>query len=186
MPTSSHDRLLHLFDGDTVRASEKLERLHARLIRFFEWNHCTCPEDLAQESLMRCTRRLAEGQPVYANDPVNYIFGFAKNVLKEWRERRQEDQLQDYDPSPQPGNPARMNQIERAIYLKQCLASLSVREREILVAYYSGTGEAVCRRHHLTPLGLRLRVHRIKKKLKDHGGGLAPADEAPSDRDGTF
>ena len=93
LPFPGQDPLLRLLDPDPSAASEKLRRLRARLVRYFEWNQCSSPEDLAQESLMRCIRRLSEGQQVYAADPVSYIFGFAKTVLMERRGKLQERQL---------------------------------------------------------------------------------------------
>ena len=53
-------RLLMRLDSDPAKAWEQYRSLRCRLVKFFEWNQCTFPEELADEVLDRVARKPAE------------------------------------------------------------------------------------------------------------------------------
>src|ERR1043166_9720328 len=59
-------RLLEVLDRDRDRAAEKYEELRRLLIRFFEWRGAPFPEEHADETFDRVSRKLAE-QPDIKN-----------------------------------------------------------------------------------------------------------------------
>ena len=84
------ERLLHWLAPERERAAERYQTLQWRLILFFQQNNCHIPDELADETMDRVARRLAEGENVLAD---NYCFGVAKRVLQEyWRKRVREQE----------------------------------------------------------------------------------------------
>jgi len=53
--------------------------------------------------------------------------------------------------------------------LNECLLHLAPAEREIIVGYFLDDPEAVGKRLGITLNALRIRVHRIRKKLEMYG-----------------
>lgn len=51
------NRLLVRLDCDPTSAWEKYRGLRLRLVKFFEWNQCSFPEELADEALYRVARK---------------------------------------------------------------------------------------------------------------------------------
>ena len=66
------------------------ERLTRSLKCYFASNGCEAADDLASESLLRLVRKLAEEEPAGCESETErrrYLFGIARNVLREWRRR---------------------------------------------------------------------------------------------------
>src|SRR5262245_15491467 len=89
------DALLAALAADRVLAAQRYLELRGRLVRFFAWRQVSTPEDLADETLDRVCRRLADGVRIEAEDPALYVHGVARNVLREhWvRERNAPEAL---------------------------------------------------------------------------------------------
>jgi hypothetical protein len=84
----SFERLLDLFDPDRGRAGQRYEATRRALVKFFECKGGRFPEDLADETLDRVARRVAEGEVIRAADPAAYVHGVARNVLRaDWAQR---------------------------------------------------------------------------------------------------
>jgi DNA-directed RNA polymerase specialized sigma24 family protein len=162
MPSIELERLL---DPDPARGAEKYADLVERLTRFFEWRRCASPEDLAQETLLRGLTRIKDGADLYV-DPVNYFFGIAQNVLKESRRADAraarnvvpDDELQ--------GKSDEFVSVDARIDLARALALLPAADRALIVQYYTRDREQLRRTSRLTAEALRVRVHRILRRLK--------------------
>jgi DNA-directed RNA polymerase specialized sigma24 family protein len=66
------------------------ERVTRSLKSFFAGHGCEVADDLASESLLRLVEKLAESAPVGCESDTGrkrYLFGIARNVLREWRRR---------------------------------------------------------------------------------------------------
>jgi len=168
--TLSRIELLTVLDPDPGQAEAKYIDLHQKLVRYFEWNRSAEPEDMAQEALKRGFTRLHEGQKITTDNPAAYFFGIARNLVREgWSLRRTEQlpqQLEDHPlftvkPSFQTLNPS-----EQAVFLQQCLRGLPKDEFEMLMAYVEGNGEAWGQKAGVEPGALRLRIHRLRKRLE--------------------
>lgn len=169
------EKLLALLDPDPARAARQFSRLRRQLVRMFEWRRARFPEDLADETISRVGRRLAQGVEIRAEDPNRYFFGVAHMVFKEvLRENRRESRLHD------PGQRAAVEEPggedvpdERMELLGECLERLDENDRLLLLDYLEGESrERIERRRRMAerlgiPLNaLRIRVHRLRRKVE--------------------
>jgi DNA-directed RNA polymerase specialized sigma24 family protein len=172
------EALLTQLDPDRDRAGERYETIRRKLVRIFEWRGCSTPEDLADETMNRVARRLAQGIELRANDPYGYFCGVAHLIHKEWLRRAAREQrglaeggalipavFDDEEPSDR-----------RLDCLRQCLATLEPDQRALVLRYHQGAtsqGETNIRNRQalasevgLPMNALRIRVHRIRRKLE--------------------
>jgi RNA polymerase sigma factor (sigma-70 family) len=158
--------LLAILDSDPARAGDKYIELYQNLVRYFQWNHKPDPEDLAQETFKRGFNQLQEGQRITTQDPAGYFFGIARNLVREeWRARKL-DRLETDDQPPSPNPFFRLDTAEQRILLKECIGKLSREEFEMLLEYFEGDAEALAQKIGIQPGTLRLRIHRVRKRLE--------------------
>jgi DNA-directed RNA polymerase specialized sigma24 family protein len=173
----SFDILLAQLDPDRERAGELYETIRRKLIRLFEWRGCACPEDLADETINRVARKMAEGVELHSADPYSYFCGVAhlrfKEVLRsDARERRALDTHGELLlPTALPVVPDEEPTDRRLDCLRECLAALQTDQRELLLKYHRGEGNIRNRKSLSQELGipmnaLRIRVHRLRRKLE--------------------
>jgi RNA polymerase sigma factor (sigma-70 family) len=134
------------------------------LLKFFEWRRCESPEDMAQETLLRGLTRIAHGAAVNESQLKAYFIGIAKNVLREeWKAQRHLHRVA--------LNEAFLlaNEGDSSVYAevlrKECLRTLSADERHLVVEYASGRCHELARTLGITHSALRVRVHRVRRKL---------------------
>src|SRR6266403_1665232 len=77
------DKLLAAFSADRNEAAIQYERIHVKLIRFFEWHPCDSPDVRADQTLNRVARKIEEGQPI--DNLIGYIYGVARLIFMEAR-----------------------------------------------------------------------------------------------------
>jgi len=165
-PRLSANDLLAIFDSDPARAGDKYIELYQNLVRYFQWNQKPDAEDLAQETFKRGFNRLQEGQQLTTQQPAGYFFGIARNLVREeWRARKP-DQLETEDQPPFPNPFLRLDTAEQQILLKECIGKLSREEFEMLLEYFEGDAQALAQKIGLQPGTLRLRIHRVRKRLE--------------------
>ncbi len=83
-------------DGDEASYQEYAKRLMTKLKRYFASNRCEAADDLASESLLRLTNKLAIAEPEGPDSEdarTRFLFGIARNVLAEWRRRKSNREL---------------------------------------------------------------------------------------------
>ncbi|MGA2740684.1 MAG: hypothetical protein ABSG65_25005 [Bryobacteraceae bacterium] len=76
--------------GDESSYRTYAEGVTRSLKCYFAGNGCADADDLASESIFRLVRKLAEGDPHGCRSETErkgYLFGIARNVLREWRRR---------------------------------------------------------------------------------------------------
>jgi DNA-directed RNA polymerase specialized sigma24 family protein len=166
------DRLLASLNENRDRAGEKYQEVRSNLIRFFEWRGGPYPEDHADETLNRVARRIEEGQEI--RDPSSYAFGVARMLLLEILKGQERERLALNELSSSYAavdDPAESE--PRLECLKQCLPSLSLDNRELIMQYYQGEkGVKIENRKKLSerlqvPLNtLRMRALRLREKLE--------------------
>jgi len=165
------EALLGRLGPDRERAAEAYESVRRRLIRLFEWRAWSEPEALADETIDRVARRLAEGVEIRAEDPYAYFAGVAVFVLRETARRAQRERaalsethsaFRDEDPDL------------RIVALEGCLGELASENRALVLGYYTGEGNqhlagcgALAQRLGLEPGALRVRVHRLRQRLEE-------------------
>jgi DNA-directed RNA polymerase specialized sigma24 family protein len=171
------ERLLLCLDPDRDAAGARYEVVRRRLTSLFRWRGCADPETLADETIDRVAARLAEGTPLFAQDPYAFFHGVAVRVLQEhWRRpARREDSLDEHVAGgdwPSPSPPPADEDAERLACLDRCLAHLPAGDRELVAAYHAAdAGDRIAARHALararglTTGALRIKVFRLRAAL---------------------
>jgi DNA-directed RNA polymerase specialized sigma24 family protein len=170
--------LLVQLDPAPDLAAEKYETIRRKLIRLFEWRGCTAPEDLADETINRVARRLAEGIELRSNDPYGYFCGVAHLVYKEVLRRaaREHRAIESQGWPPASFTAEDEPADSRLEGLRRCLDRLPPDQCDLILRYYRGEdrpGESNIRNRQslahdleLPMNALRIRVHRVRRKLE--------------------
>jgi RNA polymerase sigma factor (sigma-70 family) len=160
-------------DGET--AARMYENIRGTLIGIFRWRGCSDPEGMADETIIRVTRRVSELVGSYVGAPERYFYGVAKNVLHEYGRNRDTSLSTQPEQFVLPELPVEQDDSREHRYdcLERCLKKLTARERKLIVRYYDDNGSAkIAKRKKLAAeLGidlnaLRVRVRRIRGKLQ--------------------
>ena len=164
------DSLLQWLNPDRERAAEKYLAIRQSLIKIFTWKGSADAEALADETLDRVMSRVSELRGTYEGDPSLYVYGVARNVLKEQR-RAQVKSVELADSVPE----NRTTDIDNErinVCMERCLASLSPSNRTLVLDYYSrdrmekiSNRNELADRLHIAPQQLRVQMFRIRNKL---------------------
>ncbi len=174
------NRLLLRLDPDLTRAWEKHESIRRRLVKFFEWNHCTGPEDLADMVLDRVAAK-PESEDI--RDVAHYALGVARYVcLEAHRKMRREAHIEELTGGEDslPGTRDQSGEIverldheNRLTCLRECLDKLMAGDRELVLQYYSAEEEKqkvhrqkLAEKTGVTLGALRVRTNRLREKLE--------------------
>ena len=127
------NKFLSVLDTDREASARKYELLRSKLITYFDWRDCPFPEDHADDALNRVVRKLDAGEDI--RDVSTYVFGIARMMLLEIarvskRERLAFTQL----PTAASEDSVPDENEQRIECLKECLAALPERSRELLAA----------------------------------------------------
>jgi DNA-directed RNA polymerase specialized sigma24 family protein len=162
LDSASLQALLDALEDHAADQGLAYERLRSRLIRFFTWNRCTEPEDLADTALDRLARKIASGEPVI--DPQRLITGIAHMLLheqtaREIRERKMLSRLRWWLKQPITSDETLRSREEA---LAHCLERMPGESRSLLERYYTGdAGARIRQRQQLaSELGIALNALR--------------------------
>ncbi len=166
---TAFDRLLGWLHPEREQAGRKYEDIRVRLIRIFTCRGCHEPEDLADETINRVARKLAEIESDYEGNPALYFYGVAHKVHLEYLRKR---------PMPvttlPPAQPANADNEDEREYecLDRCMKGLPPDSRDLMLQYYQDEKrEKIEHRKRLAAqLGiginaLRIRACRIRESL---------------------
>lgn len=160
------DRLLAWLDQDRERAGLLYEKIRWRLITIFAARSCPLPEELADETIDRVARRVADIQETYVGDKALYFLGVANNVHHEYLKRPL------LAPESLPIGEAE-DKEQAHLCLDSCLGKLPEDSRQLIQRYYAEDKQAKIdlRKQMADELGvnlstLRLRALRIREKLQ--------------------
>jgi DNA-directed RNA polymerase specialized sigma24 family protein len=178
-PTDLH-RLLVRLDPDPANAWEKYRGLRSRLVRFFEWNQCSSPEELADEALDRVARKPQDEE---IRNVAEFVIGVARNLcLESYKKSQRETHIED-----RPGGQESLadpRDHEREIVadldhqnslacLRDCLGNLRSADRALALDYYSAQEEKqkvhrqkLASAAGITMIALRVRANRLREKLE--------------------
>jgi RNA polymerase sigma-70 factor (ECF subfamily) len=138
--------------------------MFARLVRFFEWRNAPDPEEMAAETISRGLSRIAQGVTLDDQNLMPYLFGIAKNVLREgWRAQKRTPESLDDNPVL---TDAGLDAAEQRLLVTQALATLSPNERDVFIRYHLGNRAALREELNVSSEALRVRVHRMAKKIR--------------------
>ena len=160
------DRLLAWLDPDAERAGTNYEKIRWRLITILAARGCRIPEELADETIDRVARRVADIQDTYVGDKALYFLGVMNNVHHEYLKRPAlaEVSLAEDD----------SEEKERTYScLEKCLDRLAPNSRHMIERYYSADKRAkidlrqrIAEEFGISISTLRLRALRIREKLQ--------------------
>ena len=174
MTAESFEALLRFLDPDRDRAAVKYEAIRHRLVRLFEWRGFGHAEDLADETMDRVARRIQEGTTVHAADPYGYFCGVAHLVSKEVSRRVARERAvlerEEWQPAPPVGDEE--EEDDRLGCLRHCLERLPGDQRLLVLRYHQEDDHIRSRQSLAEDLGvpmnaLRIRIHRIRRKLEE-------------------
>jgi DNA-directed RNA polymerase specialized sigma24 family protein len=167
------ESLIKLLDAESEGPpGSGYQLLRLKLIKYFEWQRCIAAEELADETIDRVARKIAEGQQI--DNLRGFSYGVARLVFKEY-ERAQRRQLRAFASLPTSTDEVDCpNEAEepRLDCHKKCLKELPEAERDLIIAYCKPDGrpKKERRRDLAAKLGikienLRLKAFRIREKL---------------------
>jgi DNA-directed RNA polymerase specialized sigma24 family protein len=178
LSAAAFEKLLATFDTDRERAAERYEDARSRLVFFFESRGAFDGDSLADDTLNRVARRLDEGLQVPRAEFQYYLYGVARNVLREsWRAAARTERLEDRplgrEPSFDPREPEGPDPEIHLRCVRHCIAELDAEDREVINHYHAaeGRGRAEARKSLADRLGvglnaLRIRAYRIRRRLE--------------------
>ncbi len=185
LSATAWNALLVRLGTDLDAAGGEYERLRGRLVRFLEWQRSAAAEDLADVVLTRLANKCDAGEPI-ANIHA-YAMGIARFVLQEAGAHRPMASLDAEGVAPPAASAAAPDEQDaerRAACLDSCLDRLPDANRELVLRYYEGEGQArIARRRELagslriTERALRLRMFRLRDTLQDCVQGCVSARE---------
>lgn len=160
------DRLIAWLDADPAGAALTYERIRWRLIAILASRGCAVPEELADETIDRVARRVADIQDSYVGDKAIYFLGVMTNVHHEYLKRpkilKPPDAVDDVEVKE-----------KRHLCLDKCLDKLTASSRHMIEHYYAADKKAKIdlRKQIAAEFGvslntLRLRALRIREKLQ--------------------
>ncbi|MGI8732021.1 MAG: hypothetical protein ACR2LM_01805 [Pyrinomonadaceae bacterium] len=159
------DRLLVWLDEDRERAGLEYEKIRRRLATIFSARGCRVPEELADETMDRVSRRVADIQETYHGNKALYFLGVAGNVHHEYLKR----------PAGPETLPVAGSGDQEQTYdcLEQCLGKLTEKSQHLIRQYYAEDKQAKIslRKSLADQLGislnaLRARALRIREELQ--------------------
>ena len=162
---------------------QKYLEIRRRLVRYFERKNCSPADELADETLSRVARRLAEEGEIRNAAPAQYCYMVARFVFLEHRRRPAQSPISleslpliDRDlPDTQPPweRHEAESQAKRVQCLATCLRQLPSAHRELILEYYRGEQRAkielrrrLAERLGLTANALSIRACRIRERLE--------------------
>ena len=169
------DALLGLFSANREEAGEKYEQVRRGLVRFFQFKGCADPQSLTDETINRVAAKLDAFDRTRNIRPVSYFYGFAANILLEYRRRAaKESEFTDSKMGDREATLAEDTDDVARTCLDECLEGLPGDEKELVIEYYSRDRQErielrqrICERLQCTASALYTRVFRIKSTLKD-------------------
>jgi DNA-directed RNA polymerase specialized sigma24 family protein len=153
----SFDALLLWLDPERDAAGRKYEEIRLRLIKIFVCRGCYEPEDLADETINRVSKKLKEIAGTYSGEPARYFYGVANKVHLEYIRRK---------PVPIPPAPHdASSSLEREhACLERCIQELTTANRMLVLEYYREEKRAKIdhRKNLADQLGIALNALRIR------------------------
>jgi RNA polymerase sigma factor (sigma-70 family) len=164
----SFEALLFWLDPERDKAGEKYEAIRLRLIKIFTCRGCIEPEELADETINRVSKKLKDIESSFVGDPARYFYGVANKVHLEYLRRR-------LPPAQPPPSEPEDEEIERNYAcLERCIEKLTPHNRQLVLEYYQDERRAkidhrkqLAERLGIAMNALRIRAHRIRTILQE-------------------
>ena len=165
-------KLLACLDPDAETAGEKYEAIRQKLVKFFDWRGAHFPEDCADETLNRVTRKIDEGDVI--QDVATYCHGVARLVFLETL-KSADGKRTDFEELPPlvAPEPVIEESNARQECFNHCLRELPAASQQVLLQYYQDEKRSkinnrlsLAERLGIPLNALRNRVQRLRDKLE--------------------
>src|SRR5215467_11358654 len=138
LDAAAFEALLAHFDIDRIKAGEKYQVLRLKLVKFFQWNRCRHPDDLADAVLDRLAVKICTET---IDDLARFALGIARYVqLEAARKESRHVELTDESAGAatrvEDGYIDRFERRRLQGCLQRCLSELSSKERELLGEFF--------------------------------------------------
>lgn len=162
---------------------QEYPRIRGRLVRFFSLEHCPDPDWLADETIFRAMRAFAGGATL-TGKLETFLFGIAKNIVKEDRRRQARqsplDELAEDGSDPSDDLISAIDRAACRRHLRRCLDELEPDQRKWLLTYHDVGAEGEIKKVRKELAGqlgidtkaLTSRVLRLKERLEECLGRL--------------
>lgn len=159
------ERLLAWLDDDRERAGLEYEKIRRRLTTILAARGCRFPEELADETIDRVSRRVEDIEATYQGNKSLYFLGVANNVHHEYLKR----------PVVPMQLPVLTDMDEEQTYdcMEECLSKLTERSQHLIRQYYAEDKRAkislrksLADQLGITSNALRARALRIREGLQ--------------------
>ena len=171
------DSLLYSLDPDREQAGRIYENTRRKLLEFFEARGSHTPDEHADETFDRVTRKIAEGEKI--EDLGRYCYGVARFVLKEAVRKRFKEPVELNENARFPASNGdglleeQRETVERRLdCLEECLDKLADETRGFIIEYYREENglkieqrKLQAARLNTTLNALRLRASRLRREL---------------------
>ncbi|MEP6570375.1 MAG: hypothetical protein ABJC10_11440 [Acidobacteriota bacterium] len=179
-PGSFH-RLLNWLDAGVNSGGQSYLETRQRLLAYFDRRNCLTPDELADETLTRVSRRLEEEGITESDTPAKYCYIVARLVFLEDVRRTHKDNLLIDQLQRQPAGIASSlsedgeSEIKEKMLncLEKCSSLLEPQSRAIIARYYVGkervkieNRRALAAALGITMNALSIRACRIRDKLE--------------------
>ena len=171
-------QLLDWLDEGADSDGQNYLEMRRRLVNFFDRKNCSTPENLADETLNRVARRLAETGKIESETPAKFCYITARFVFLESLRDAEKNHisLEQATIEPKAVNidfEARELKEKMLDCLEQCTAQLENISREIITSYYFGeervkieNRRALAEKFGISANALSIRACRIRDKLE--------------------
>ena len=169
MNQDDFDRFLAWLHTDRAEACKKYDGICRRVRLMSRMRGLTEAdgEEIADETINRAVRKVAEVAASYVGDPAYYCYGVARNVIHE----RIRPVPPVPPPTPPPDDPNHKERLDAC--LRRCLDRLPPEDARLVLAYYADDGRTKIERRRqlaaelgITENALRIRMTRLRATLK--------------------
>ena len=171
LTSTGFNRLLARLGPDRDEAAAQYERLRAALEKFFDWHGAWPPEECADETLDRLTRKLETEIEIV--DVRTYALGIARLVLLEWQRRPATLSSADRPELADLSVPVSLEDEPLRACFDRCLAALPADSRTLVLEYYVAERRAkidnrrrLAQTFGVSESALRNRVQRVRDRLE--------------------
>lgn len=182
-PTKAAFRnFLNWLDSGSESDGRSYLEMRRRLVAYFDRKNCASPDDLADETLSRVSRRLDEEGFIETETPAKYCYIVARYVFLEYLRDGSGNvvPIESYANGPKSlklvaAPVAEDDERERMLgCLDQCSAKLNLENRELILQYYVGkerekidNRRTLAEKFGITSNALSIRACRIRRQLEE-------------------
>jgi DNA-directed RNA polymerase specialized sigma24 family protein len=158
---------------DPELAGQQYEKLHLKLVKFFDWQGANFPEEYADETLNRVIRKVETGEAI--RDITAYCQGVARLVFLETLKHPDnkkvslEEVVSIAEPEAEPEEADNRSQC-----FADCLRQLPLASQQLILAYYKEEKRdkidnrlALAEKLDIPLNALRSRAQRVRNKLEE-------------------